>query len=61
MEPDHIVRIEGIGGRDKFYDIGVASKSTRGSITIYPNAYPLNNRVFLIPTKKKEKRMNTLI
>lgn len=33
------------------YKIGVAYGNVRGSITIYLNALPLRNEIFLIPVK----------
>ena len=52
--PDYIVRVEGIEKGDKFYDIGVAYKNSRGSVTVYLKALPLNNKVMLIPTENGE-------
>lgn len=52
--PDFIVRVEGIEKGDKFYDIGVAYKNSRGSVTVYLKALPLNNKVMLIPIENGE-------
>jgi hypothetical protein len=42
--------VKDVGGKDKWYDIGVAYKNSR-SITIYFHALPLNDKFMLIPTK----------
>ena len=55
MEPDYIVQVPSAVEGRKGYDIGVAYVNKRGSITIYLSAYPLNNKVFLIPTKEKNE------
>jgi len=52
--PDYIVRIPGVEGGNEWYDIGVAYKNARGSVTVYLKALPLNNEVMLIPTENGE-------
>ena len=52
-QPDFIARVvKEIAGKDKWTDVGVAYKKTRGIITIYLSALPLNDKILLIPTKK---------
>lgn len=52
--PDFIVRVEGTEKGDKFYEIGVAYKNARSSVTVYLKALPLDNKVMLIPTENGE-------
>ena len=52
-QPDFIARVvKEIAGKDKWTDVGAAYKNTRGSITIYLSALPLNDKILLIPTGK---------
>ncbi|MGD2249531.1 MAG: hypothetical protein PVF58_14085 [Candidatus Methanofastidiosia archaeon] len=53
VEPDFIVKtVKDIGGRDKWIDIGIAYKNARGSITVYLDALPLNDKLLLFVNKK---------
>ena len=52
VKPDYLVRVvKDIGGKDKWTDVGVAYKNSRGSITVYLSALPLNDKILLISTK----------
>ncbi|MBU7028499.1 MAG: hypothetical protein HXS48_16315 [Theionarchaea archaeon] len=51
--PDYLVRtVKDIEGKDKWTDIGVAYKNARGSITIYLSAFPITDKIILIPAKR---------
>ena len=51
-KPDYLARaVKKVQGEDKWTDIGVAFISTRGSVTIYLSALPLNDKIILIPLK----------
>jgi hypothetical protein len=50
--PDYVVRsVKNIRGNPKWVDIGVAYVNTRGSVTVYLTALPLNDKLFLIPAR----------
>ncbi len=54
-KPDYLARVvKGIGGKEKWTDVGVAYKNARGSITVYLTALPLNDRIMLIPINRQE-------
>ena len=51
-KPDYLARaVKKIQGEDKWTDVGVAFINTRGSVTIYLSAFPLNGKIILIPLK----------
>ncbi|MBU7011456.1 MAG: hypothetical protein HXS46_12270 [Theionarchaea archaeon] len=53
IKPDYIARaVKNRQGKDKWTDIGVAYTSTKGIITVYLSALPLNDKIVLIPVKK---------
>jgi len=52
--PDYLVRtVKNIEGKEKWTDIGVAYQNARGSITVYLSALPLNDKLVLIPARRK--------
>jgi hypothetical protein len=52
--PDYLVRsVKEIDGKEKWIDMGVAYKNTKGTITVYLTALPMNDKIFLIPTRRE--------
>lgn len=54
LEPQFDVMVAAEKGKEgEKYKIGVAYGNVRGSITIYLNALPLRNEIYLIPVGKE--------
>jgi hypothetical protein len=52
--PDYLVRsVKEIDGKEKWIDMGIAYRNAKGIVTIYLTALPMNDKLFLIPVRKK--------
>jgi len=52
--PDYLMRSKKkIGGKEKWIDIGVAYRNTKGTITVYLAVLPINDKIFLISFREK--------
>jgi len=49
-QPKYLVRyVKDVGGKDKWYDLGVAYERARGKLVIYLYALPAGDKLLLIP------------
>jgi len=42
-----------IDGKERWIDMGVVYRNSKGTITVYLTALPINDKIFLIPVKNK--------
>ena len=61
IEADYISRVPSAVKGKEGHDIGVVYEGKRGPMTVHLSLYPLNNKVFLIPTKEENKQHTTIL